>query len=551
MRGSAVCALLALAACGKSSPPLLGDVLVPDGSTGDDGSPGSFGVSIPASDDPKTCAEAAMSRSYVGCDYWPTVVANNVWSIFDYAVVVANAGSSTASVTITGPNGTSQTQTIAPNALGKFYLPWVPVLKGPDTDSCGSAIPIVSSVVAPAAAYHLVSSVPVIVSQFNALEYVGKGGPAGKDWSTCPGSQPCSDQNSSNYGATIGCYSFSNDSSLLLPSSALTGNYRITAFAGETAPGPTGQPLPYMSSYVAITATVDATHVRVLVSAGGDVLAGTGVTATPGGGELDLTLDAGDVAELTSDLGDKFDLGGTLVAADQPVQVIAGAPCDQVPETTPACDHLEQSVFPAETLGTRYFVTVPTGPEGVPIGHVVRLIGNVDGTTLTYKPARPSGCPTTLAAGQATDCGIVSSDFEVTGSHEFAVASFMLGGSLVDPSSGLGDPSQTVFAAVEQYRVKYVFLAPDDYTISLIDVVAPTGTELVLDGSKVTSGLMSPIADGYETWRIALSATNGGAHTLLSSKPVGIQVIGYGQYTSYQYPAGLNLLEIAPPPVTQ
>ena len=41
--------------------------------------------------DPSTCAEAAQAHTYVGCDYWPTVVANQVWSIFDFAVVVANA----------------------------------------------------------------------------------------------------------------------------------------------------------------------------------------------------------------------------------------------------------------------------------------------------------------------------------------------------------------------------------------------------------------------------------------------------------------------------
>ena len=67
---------------------------------------------------------------------------------------------------------------------------------------------------------------PVTVFQFNALEYQGKGGPPGKDWSSCPGNDPCTDQASPNYGAAVGCYSFTNDSSLLFPSTALTGNYR-------------------------------------------------------------------------------------------------------------------------------------------------------------------------------------------------------------------------------------------------------------------------------------------------------------------------------------
>ena len=35
---------------------------------------------------------------------------------------------------------------------------------------------------------------------------------------------------------------------------------------------------------------------------------------------------------------------------------------------------------------------------------------------------------------------------------------------------------------------------------------------------------------------------------LVSSKPVGLQVLGYGEYTSYHHPGGLNLTEIAPPP---
>ena len=304
-----------------------------------------------------------------------------------------------------------------------------------------------------------------------------------------------------------------------------------------------------MAGYVTITATTDGTHVKVFVSSTGDVLAGPGIAATGPGKELDLTLDAGDVAELPTDLGAQYDLSGTLVQADQPVQVIAGAPCDQIPSAAPACDHLEQSVFPAETLGKHYFVTMPSGPLGNAVGHVVRLYGNVDDTTLAYAPSAPAGCPTSLAAGEVADCGVVSFDFEVTGSNEFAVASFMQGGSVVDPTGGLGDPSQSLMASVEQYRTKYVFLAPDDYEASYADIVVPSGVQLLLDGKAVDYGQATAIADGWGVWRVYLEgATNAGVHVLESSAPVGLQVMGYGSYTSYQYPGGLNLKTIAPPP---
>ena len=53
----------------------------------------------------------------------------------------------------------------------------------------------------------------------------------------------------------------------------------------------------------------------------------------------------------------------------------------------------------------------------------------------------------------------------------------------------------------------------------------------------------------YAVYRVALAAgANGGAHLLEASEPVGLQVIGYGRFTSYQYPGGLNLNLIAPPP---
>jgi hypothetical protein len=539
------CALLLLVACGGGQRPAELGSLIPPGSddAGTDGGVPGFGPTIDPNDDPTTCAEAAEWQSYVGCDYWPTVVANNVWSIFDFAVVVANAGTSPAMVTITGPLGTNQSQTVAPNDLAKFYLPWVPELKGADSDECGSSTPLKASVVLPGGAYHLVSSVPVTVYQFNALEYVGQGGPKGKDWSKCPGDQVCTDSGDPNAGSTLGCFSFTNDSSLLLPSTALTGNYRITAYPGQTFNG-----TPDMAGYVAITATTDGTHARVLLTHSADILAGSGVQATAAAGELDLILDAGDVAELVTDLGDTFDLSGSLILADQPVQVIAGSPCAQVPQGAPACDHLEQTVFPAETLGKQYFVNVPSGPSGYPAGHVVRLYGNVDGTVLTYAPAAPSGCPTTLDAGEVADCGVVDDDFEVTGSNEFAVGTFMLGGSIVDPMGGLGDPSQSMIASVEQYRTKYVFLAPNDYDISFIDVIAPAGADLVLDKATVDFGSRSAIAGGYDVWRVGLVDTAAGAHTLEASAPVGIQVLGYGLYTSYQYPAGLNLKHISPPP---
>jgi hypothetical protein len=388
----------------------------------------------------------------------------------------------------------------------------------------------------------------VTVYQFNALEYKGAGGEAGKSWASCPGNSECP-----TASIAYGCYSFSNDASLLLPSTAMTGTYRVTGIHGFSVTSPLGGTKPVLGAYFAITATKDGTNVKVKVGPTGRVLAGTGIAATSAGGTLSFTLNAGDVAELVGDADSNSDLSGSLVTADKPVQVIAGVPCIQQPLGTQACDHLEESVFPAETLGKDYFVTVPTGPNGNVPGHVVRIYGNRDGTKLTYAPSKPSGAPDTVNAGQVVEiANIVTSDFRITGSNEFAVGSFMLGAAKLDPATPpptqKGDPSMSLSTAIEQYRKKYVFLAPDDYDVSYVDIVHPDGTTMTLDGTTVAAG--KPIgATGFNIARVKLGGGKAGAHELTATKPVGIQVMGYGAYTSYQYPGGLDLKSIAPPPV--
>src|SRR5688500_13228892 len=50
----------------------------------------------------QTCAEAAAARSYVGCDYWPTVTGNLVIEDYHFAVAIANVTDTPANVRIEG-----------------------------------------------------------------------------------------------------------------------------------------------------------------------------------------------------------------------------------------------------------------------------------------------------------------------------------------------------------------------------------------------------------------------------------------------------------------
>jgi hypothetical protein len=436
--------------------------------------------------------------------------------------------------------------------LEKAFLPWVPRLKGsPDSDS------VVSSFLLKNGAYHLVSSRPVVVYQFNPLEFAGAGGPPGKDWALCTAQ-----------GSSGECYSYTNDASLLLPSTAMTGTYRIMGPSGQSAYeanldgtfDTSRPPTDFMPGYVVVTATQAGTRVTLkLGSKATIVTAGAGAGVSPGkpGDSISFVLDAGDVGLLATPPNMAYDVSGSLLTADKPVQVISGVPCANVPIDVPACDHLEETVFPAETLGKHYVVPRPTGPKANVVKHVVRFYGNVDGTTLTYKPSNPPGCPTTLSAGEVVECsGTVDTDFEVSSDHEFGVSMFLLGGAVTDPNpDGIsggeqGDPSLSFAVTVEQYRERYVFLAPADFKSNYVDIIGPANVRLTLDGEDVSGELKPVDGTAWSIARVKLDVgAHDGAHILDASAPVGIQVLGYGDYASYQYPGGLNLGQIAPPPI--
>jgi hypothetical protein len=511
-------------------------------------------------DNPTTCAQAAAKRTYIGCDFWPTVTYNPVYTEFDFAVVVANSGAEVATINVTGPAGFTASEAVPAGGLKAITLPWVSELKGPEFSRTNTSEGRAKdSVRVNGGAYHVESSIPVTAWQFSPLQY----SKPKAQFTAC----------ATTFG-TSDCYSASNDASLLVPVTAMTGNYRVFGRSGVFG-GAAGQAFTSASSGVAITATKAGTHVKLEFPsgcgagtfsgpAGGCVAAGTGVTAANGGGTAEYDLDAGDVLQLVGAFaaGDGLihaDLSGTVINATQPVQVVAFNPIANIPDAATNADHVEETVLPAEVIGTKYLVTPPTSPNGaVKGGHVVRIYGNFDGTTLSYAPAAPMGAPTTIDAGAFIELGPLTDSFSVEGSQPFVVASFMVGGSLQAPPGDKcpdfpcrGDPSMSMMVTPQQFRDSYTFLAPADYETNFADILVPDGATVMLDGAPLTGAAEAIGKTGWSIVREPLKAASGGVHKLSADKNVGLQVMGFGHASSYYYPGGLNLELISKPPVVK
>ena len=430
------------------------------------------------------CALENLQLSYIGCDYYPTVTLqhdsyNSGTKIF--AAVVANTTGSDANVTVTRGDMMIKQCVVPAGSVVAETLPWVTALTkglGPTALTADGA-------------YRLRSDQPVTVYQYNLL-YAGA----------------------------------SNDTSLLLPVNAWTGEYVVASYQhadNNNYPG-----------FYAVVAMADETTVSLTPSAtGGKVQAGGGVAAD---GTGQVVLQAGDVLQVATATGG--DLTGTRVSADRPVQVIAGHKCTQVPAAAPLCDHLEESMFPLDALALEYLVVPPVqSPDAMKDhGQVVRVIASADDTTLTFTPDQ--GVATQLMkAGDFVELVSTTAKFKVAADKKILVSQYMVG-----QGGGFGeqDPSMILAVATEQYRKDYLFHAPTSWTVNYVDVILKSGTQVSVDGVAIAGFIKIPQTE-YSVAHVKLSNLGDGNHTLTASDRVGISVYGVQDFGSYWTVGGLDL----------
>lgn len=451
------------------------------------------------------CAPQNLGTSYIGCDYYPTVTGNMVSSNYNFAVAIANTSSTMVTVAIEGgPLATPVMFAVNPNSVKVQTLPWQQALKlcsGPSWANCASGVQVDGAQV-PKGAFHLRSTGPVTVYQFNPLEY--------------------------NL-ATAGEPSYSNDASLLLPTNVWRSDYYVASWQQVAGTN---------SGELAVTARFDGTQVTINAKAA--TPAAGGAPAFPPNMPTSVMLNAGDVIEIATRTGD---LTGSHVTTTKPVQVIGGHYCANVPETTGYCDHIEESMFSVDALGKRYMVSAPAVTT-LPAGKVewIRVIATQPNTTLTYNPPQ-AGAPTTIAnAGDFIEIPSSTASFLIEANEKILVAQYMSG---QDAGGGTGDPAMALAVPVEQFRTSYLFHAPTNYESNYVDVTAPMGATVMLDGAPLA---FTPIgATGYGFVRVfplGAGPGNDGNHSIIGSAAFGITVYGYGQYTSYWYPGGLNLTDL-------
>ncbi len=520
------------------------------------------------------CDSAVDNKSTIGCEYYsvdPDLVKPAQGACF--AAYIANTWTTPISINVDRggtvldtstfamlPSGTGENLTYAPltqNQLqpGEVAILFLAHVAPADNTNIDVPCPtgITPAVNADAAvhgtgfgsAFHITTSLPTVA--YDILPYGG-----------------------GNAAAT--------SATLLLPTSVWDTNYvAVNAFFATEYKGNAETLDPNAAPSLDIVGTVDGTQVTIKPTT--DILAGGSVGAAQANTPHTYTINKGQVLQFTQPV----ELTGSPIQADHPIGLWGAASQLTVEPDTCCADSAHQQIPPVSALGNEYVGVkyrdrYPSTPEALPF----RLVGLVDGTTLTYDGATPQNAPTTLNLGDVFEMD-ASDNFVVTSqddAHPFYLSAHMQGCTTYAPngmftSDCRGDSEYVNVVPGKQYLSAYTFFTDPTYPeVNLVVTrTATKGTfqDVTLDCYGTLTGWQPVGTSGaYEYTRVDLSTGNfegvgkcdNGRHKMTSSAPFNVTVWGWGssatggaynspnfpgfftQAVSYAYPVGMSVKAI-------
>jgi IgGFc binding protein len=338
--------------------------------------------------------------------------------------------------------------------------------------------------------------------------------------------------------------------SLLLPVSSWDTNYVANTASPDTVGGPS----------INVIAAQDGTTVTMLPSVA--LTGGNGLPSGAANTQVKFNLKKGEQAQFIQ----QADLVGSILQSNKPIGLMAGNPCMNMPQGTIFCDHGEQMVPPVRALGSEYVGVMYRGRTSPNDPTIWRVIGAVDGTTLTYTP-QIAGAPKTLKRGQMVEF-ITGTPFVIKSQddqHPFELFDYMSGSnwSQLAKPNGYGDPDLSVIVPPQQYLSNYVIMTDPSYPETNLVIIRRKDEngnfkDVTLDCAGVLTGWTK--VGEYEFTRPDLSTgdfkpvgkCSNGRHELKSDAPFGVGVWGWGtpdtsSFTanvSYSYPGGMNVQPI-------
>lgn len=370
-----------------------------------------------------------------------------------------------------------------------------------------------------------------------------------------------------------------NDSSMLLPESALRSDYVVPSYAPHFAQQQ-GQGYPTYFEIVALANFTTVTWTPRVDTAGNGLpipFVAAGTTGSMPMNRYDtVRVAASNTFEEDTNLRD---VSGTVISADQPLWVVGASRCSRVPVRTDPelgrCDPLQELLIPLNYWGQRYVgVAAPKRCYGTETCGDEREYwrvynGHPNTNTITLTSSSPLHIqPDTIIGntfelegrGSWIEFSVTHGEsFVIEGTGVFMPVQYLQGsrsaGEPANESTDNGDPAMVQMVPVDEWLDTYVFATGLGYTYNFVTIVrAASSPGVSVDGTLVSA--YTPVGD----FAYAQVEIDEGVHRVTSDEPFGIVQVGYSDATnldcvngkgepstchsSYAYPGGMKSVEI-------
>lgn len=311
-------------------------------------------------------------------------------------------------------------------------------------------------------------------------------------------------------------YSSTAESFLVLPVSAIGQYYTVAAY----------EPLQSENIFIMIVASSPSTKGYI----------------NDGKSLQNFTLNQFEVFQFTT----VRDIQGMSVTSDQPVTVISGTTCANIPPNVGACDVITEQMIPLQALDNIYIVP-PTPPKEAYELKVSHFNSSIIVSTCFFNISR-----TFCTNDSSVFIRMGNTPTVVVSKSTISVVQFGFGNEY--PKKHIGDPFMTVIQGLKNFLNSYYFAIPSVYinASNRISVIIPKVNMdgLILDGSNLTAAQkdtynVSASLNNYTVLTIKVSSGFHHIYHVNSHVKFGLQVYGLGEltntYVGYGYPGGMQL----------
>ena len=238
------------------------------------------------------------------------------------------------------------------------------------------------------------------------------------------------------------------------------------------------------------------------------------------------------------------DLSGTSIVSNQPLTVVSGHQCGNIPSNVKFCDHVSEQIPPTVTWGKRFILT-PYKDRTV--GQYFKVIASENSTSVMHN------CDygvSTMHLAFAGDVNIFYTNYTTycyLESDKPLLVTQMIPG--YDADGITGDPSISIIFPIEQYKRDIIFFSNfPEITQYYINIITTQQDTMLMDGFvlSLSWNSINDLNNEVVGYAAQVTVTSLGAHVITSANNVTFTLLAYGYayHMSYTYTAGIRGIEI-------